>query len=162
MQGDKGDTPHITFRYDEETGDLYYKSTGILMEKDYVSTYDLVDKSTLNEAMQSLTSSLSPSKSFVKILGGVNNWVEEDVYDNNGNVIGSRFGQTVNVNNAVITPFSQVDLQINSEQLVAFSEKDISFVAENEGGVITMYCLGSIPQNDYTIQVTVTEVVLDV
>lgn len=162
LKGSKGDTPHIAFRYDEETGDLYYRSDGIYIDKDYVSTYDLVDKTALDEAMQSLMNDVLPTKSFIKILGGDNNWVLENIYDDNNNVIGVRYGQTVNVNNAVITPYSQVDLQITSEQLAAaFCNKDISFSTENDGGIVTVYCIGCIPQNDYTFQVTVTEVVLD-
>lgn len=162
LKGSKGDTPHIAFRYDEETGDLYYRSDGIYIDKDYVSTYDLVDKTALDEAMQNLMTAILPTKSFIKILGGDNNWVKEDIYGSDGTVQGVRYGQTVNVNNAVITPCSQVDLQISSEQLAAaFGNKDISFSTENDGGIVTIYCTGCIPQNDYIFQVTVTEVVLD-
>ena len=100
----------------------------------------------------------APTKAFVNILGGADNWIAEDVYDANNNVIGTRYGQVVNVNNAVITPYSKVDLQITSEQMVIFHEKDVAFVAENEDGVVTIYCIGSIPQNDYTLQAIVTEV----
>ena len=39
-----------------------------------------------------------------------------------------------------------------------FYEKDITFVTENDGGVVTVYAIGQKPQNDYTIQVTITEV----
>jgi hypothetical protein len=113
------------------------------------------------ERAETKANSILPSRAFIKILGGINNWIAEDVYDNDNNVIGSRYGQTVIVNNAEITPYSKVDLQIDSEQMVAFYEKDLAFVAENDGGVITVYCIGSVPQNDYTIQVTVTEVVID-
>ena len=44
------------------------------------------------------------------------------------------------------------------EQLVIFYEKDLTFVTENEGGVVTVYAIGQKPTNDYTIQVTITEV----
>ena len=106
------------------------------------------------------TSGTSPIRAFVNILGGNDNWIEEEVFDSNNNVIGTRYGQTVNVNNAVVTPYSKVDLQITSEQVVVFHEKDLAFVAENDDGVVTIYCVGSIPQNDYTIQAIVTEVVV--
>ena len=56
------------------------------------------------------------------------------------------------------TPYSMVDLQPTAEQLGIFYEKDVAFVAENEGGVITVYCIGIKPTNDYVIQATVTEV----
>lgn len=71
----------------------------------------------------------------------------------------NRYCQVVTVNNATITPNSKVDLQINSEQLCIFHEKDLAFVAENEDGVVFVYCVGQVPQNDYTIQATITEVV---
>ena len=102
-----------------------------------------------------------PTYAFVNILGGAENWEAEEVKDASGNVIGVRYGQTVNVNNAVITEHSKVDLQITSEQLVVFYQKDIAFVAENDGGVVTVYCVGSIPQNDYKIQAIVTEVTVN-
>lgn len=102
-----------------------------------------------------------PVQSFVNILGGEINWTPEDVVDANGNIVGVRYGQVVNVNNANITPNSKVDLQIDSEQMVIFYEKDLAFVAENEDGVVTIYCVGKVPENNYRIQATITEVVID-
>ena len=72
-----------------------------------------------------------------------------------------RWYQTVTVDNATITPNSKVDLQPSSEQLCIFHEKDLAFVAENEDGVISVFCVGQVPTNDYTIQATVTEVLLN-
>ena len=100
-------------------------------------------------------------QAFVKILGGDINWTPEDVVDADGNIIGVRYGQVVDVNNANITPNSKVDLQLSSEQMVIFYEKDLAFVAENEDRKVTVYCIGQIPQNDYTLQATVTEVVVN-
>lgn len=100
-----------------------------------------------------------PSSAYINILGGADNWEAKDVKDSSGNVIGVRYGQTVNVNNAVITENSKVDLQITSEQMVIFYQKDLAFVTENDDGVVTVYCVGNIPENDYKIQAIVTEVV---
>ena len=72
-----------------------------------------------------------------------------------------RFYQVVTVDNATITPNSKVDLQPDSEQLCIFHEKDLAFVAENDGGVVSVFCVGQVPTNTYTIQATVTEVVID-
>lgn len=72
-----------------------------------------------------------------------------------------RWYQTVEVVNSIITPNSKVDLQPSPEQLTIFSEKDLAFVTENEDGVVSVYCVGQIPQNDYTLQATVTEVVIN-
>ena len=110
------------------------------------------------ESIEERLNTYTPTRAYINILGGVDKWVAENITDSTGNVIGSRYGQVVNVNNAVITANSKVDLQVTSEQLVIFYEKDLAFVAENDGGVITIYCVGSIPQNDYRIQATVTEV----
>lgn len=127
-----------------------------------------VDYFTPEEIEQIKTSILSivkniavPSYAYINILGGANNWIAEDVTDASGNKVGTRYGQVVNVNNAAITPQSKVDLQVTSEQMVIFYEKDIAFVTENDGGVITVYSVGSIPENDYKVQVIVTEVVID-
>ena len=106
---------------------------------------------------------------YVNILGGIENWTSEDITDSSGNVIGSRYGQVVhdydnkifNIDNATITPNSKVDLQITSEQMVVFYEKSLAFVAENDDGVITVYCVGTVPQNNYTMQAVVTEVVVN-
>lgn len=58
-----------------------------------------------------------------------------------------------------ITKYSKVDLQLSAEQMAIFYEKDIAFVTENDNGVVTVYCIGQKPVNDYTIQATITEVV---
>ncbi len=119
-------------------------------------------KSYVDKSIKNFSDSIpNPTRSFVNILGGAKNWFSEKVFDAYNSVVGTRYGQVVNVNNAVITPNSKIDLQITSEQMVVFHEKDLAFVAENEDGVVTIYCIGSIPQNDYTIQAIVTEVVVN-
>lgn len=72
-----------------------------------------------------------------------------------------RYYQVVTVANTVITSNSKVDLQPSAEQLCIFHQKDLAFVAENEDGVVSVFCVGQVPTNDYTIQATVTEVVID-
>lgn len=56
------------------------------------------------------------------------------------------------------TEYSQVDLKPSAEQLEIFNNKEIGFVAENEDGVITVYLIGNKPENNYTMQVSITEV----
>lgn len=75
-----------------------------------------------------------------------NNWIAN----------GSLYSQVVVIDG--ITKNSQVDLTPSIEQLVAFYEKNLTFVTENENGVVTVYAIGQKPLNDYTIQVTITEV----
>lgn len=66
------------------------------------------------------------------------------------------WSQVVSIDSA--TGNSQVDLTPSVEQLAVFYEKDISFVTENDNGVVTVYAIGQKPVNDYTIQATITEV----
>lgn len=68
----------------------------------------------------------------------------------------SPYSQEVYVDGA--TENSKVDLSPTVEQLSFFHDKDVAFVTENEGGVVTVYCIGQKPVADYTIQATITEV----
>lgn len=74
------------------------------------------------------------------------NWVGDE----------SPYSQVVSIDG--VTKNSQVDLTPNVEQLDIFHHKDLTFVTENDGGIITVYAIGQKPTNDYTIQVTITEV----
>lgn len=56
------------------------------------------------------------------------------------------------------TEYSQVDLTPSVEQLVVFYDKDLGFVTENDGGEIKVFAIGQKPKDNYTIQVTITEV----
>lgn len=75
-----------------------------------------------------------------------------DAWEGDGNL----YSQIVSLDD--VTEYSQVDLTPSVEQLVIFYEKDLTFVTENEDGVVTVYAIGQKPTNDYTIQVTITEV----
>lgn len=59
-----------------------------------------------------------------------------------------------------ITEYSKVDLLPSVEQLAIFHSKDVTFVTENEDGVVTVYAIGDKPTLDYTMQASVTEVVV--
>jgi hypothetical protein len=171
-KGDKGNMIGISLRYDEVTGNLYYNTDGEMVSGDSVNTSDFATRETIGSidtlkttnksnivaAINELYDLLMPTRAFVNILGGADNWVAEDVTNSAGEVVGSRYGQVVNVNNAIVTPNSKVDLQLTSEQMVIFYEKDLAFVAEQEDGVVTIYCIGNIPEHNYRLQATVTEV----
>ena len=58
-----------------------------------------------------------------------------------------------------VTQYSKVDLLPSVEQLAIFYNKDVAFVTENNGGVVTVFAIGDKPTNDYTMQVSITEVV---
>jgi hypothetical protein len=61
---------------------------------------------------------------------------------------------------ASVTPYSKVDLLPSVEQLAIFHNKDVTFVTENENGVVTIFAIGDKPAQDYTMQVSITEVVV--
>ena len=88
----------------------------------------------------------APQIGYVTLLAAA--WVGED----------NLFHQVVEIEG--VTENSQVDLTPDVQQLAIFYEKDLSFVAENEGGVVTVYAIGQKLTNDYTMQVTITEVVV--
>lgn len=69
---------------------------------------------------------------------------------------GNLYSQAVDI--AGVTEYSKVDINPSVEQLAVFHKKDIAFVTENEDGVVTVYCVGQKPADDYTMQVTITEV----
>lgn len=67
------------------------------------------------------------------------------------------YSQVVSIDG--VTQYSQVDLKPSADQLTVFHEKDLAFATENEDGVVTVYAIGDRPLNDYTMQVSITEVV---
>ena len=70
---------------------------------------------------------------------------------------GSLYSQVVSIDG--ITENSQVNLAPSVEQMATFYDKDITFVTQNDGGVVTVYVIGQKPQNDYTIQADIVEVI---
>lgn len=87
---------------------------------------------------------------FVELLA--DNWIGDE----------NLYSQVVSVKTLdganIVTENSQVDLTPSVEQLASFYHKDLALVAENDGGEVTVYAIGQKPMNDYTIQVTITEV----
>lgn len=100
---------------------------------------------TIEDRVAALEESYSPAVvSSVVLLA--DNWIGE----------ASPYSQVVDIDG--VTASSMVDLQFDAEQISVFHEKDVTFVAENNRGVVTIYCVGQKPINDYQMQVTVTEV----
>lgn len=69
----------------------------------------------------------------------------------------SPYSQVLNING--ITANNRVDLSPTTEQLDIFHKEDIALVTENNKGVVTIFCIGQKPQVDYTVQISVTNVV---
>lgn len=115
------------------------------------TTYDIVDKDavkTVNGVAPDENGNVSTTTAstigYVNLLAA--NWVGND----------NPYSQVVTIPG--VTENSQVDLTPSVEQLAAFYDKSLAFVTENEDGVVTVYAIGQKPENDYTIQVTITEV----
>jgi hypothetical protein len=70
----------------------------------------------------------------------------------------SLYSQVVTI--AGVTKYTKVDLLPSVEQLAVFYNKNVTFVTENEDGVVTVYAIGEKPLMDHTIQVQLTEVVV--
>ena len=71
----------------------------------------------------------------------------------------SPYSQVVNLD--CVTACSRIDLQPTPSQLASLRDNETSLVTENENKVVTVFAIGEKPIEDYTIQVTITEVVLD-
>ena len=109
---------------------------GVWMELEYVMDAKKYIDSLVAEPMARLSSvSLPASK-----------WVGSN----------SLYSQVVTIPG--ITENSKVDLLPSVEQLAIFFNKNVSFVTENEDGVVTVYAIGDKPLLDYTMQVQITEV----
>lgn len=68
----------------------------------------------------------------------------------------SPYSQVVTIDG--VTQKTRVDLLPTADQLVNWENKNLTFSTENEDGVVTVYAIGDKPQNDYTIEVVLTEV----
>lgn len=67
------------------------------------------------------------------------------------------WSQVITIDN--ITSYSKIDLQPDAYQIVQLQSDEISLMAENNDGIITVYAIGNKPVEDYTMQVLITEVV---
>lgn len=152
IQGERGYTPKVSLRYEQNTGNLYYESDDILLDEDYVESKDFATKKFVIDTLSEYANKVAPSPASITLYA--------DRWEQNEDE--TRWHQEVVVANADITEYSKIDLQLSAEQIAIFYEKDLAFVAENDGGIITVYCIGQVPENDYVIQATVSEVVVNV
>lgn len=148
--GKDGHTPALELILDEN-GNLYYSSDGIMVDKEYINSKDLATKEYIAEKLLEWSNKVAPTYASVTLYA--NRWQQGENE--------TTWYQEVVVANGTITPRSKVDLQPSAEQLAIFHEKDLAFVTENEDGVVTVFCIGQKPANDYVIQATITEVEID-
>lgn len=55
---------------------------------------------------------------------------------------------------------SKIDLQPTPEQIISLQDTEISLMASNNNGVVTIYAIGGKPMYDYTMNVLITEVAI--
>ncbi len=91
-----------------------------------------------------------------KALAQINKISSVTLYANQWVGASSPYSQVVTISG--VTKNSKIDLNPTVEQLNIFHTKDLAFVVGNNNGIITVYCVGQKPANDYTMQVTITEV----
>lgn len=69
---------------------------------------------------------------------------------------GDLYSQTVTISE--VGENSKIDLQPTAQQVVLLQNEEISLMAGNDAGAVTIYAIGGKPSNDYTMQVLITEV----
>ena len=153
-KGDKGDIPAITLLYDEETGNLYYSSDSIMIGKEYTDSKNFVTKKYLSEMLVDFANKVAQTPAIITLYA--DRWIYDETSD--------RWYQKVVVANANVTEYSKIDLQLSVEQIEVFHNKSITIHAENYGGKedVVVFSVGGVPESDYVIQATVSEVVVNV
>lgn len=68
------------------------------------------------------------------------------------------YSQVVSCNGVDVN--SKLDLQPTPNQVVELQDSEISMMATNTNGVVTIYALGYKPQNNMTMDVLITEVTI--
>ena len=94
--------------------------------------------------MKYIPDCLIPKTTYVELVES--EWIEDE----------SLWYQVVNINGVTVN--SKIDLQPTAYQILDIQNKDISFIAENDDGVVTVYCFGNKPDKSYSMQVLITEV----
>lgn len=68
----------------------------------------------------------------------------------------SPYSQIVTVNG--VNANSKLDLQPTSEQITSLQDSEISLMASNNNGTVTIYAFGGRPSLDYEMQILITDV----
>ena len=122
---------------------LTNEETGLLKKQ-----YDTITGET-NGKIETLEGTLNVYKEkTVSIVLSATSWLNEV----------SPFYQTVSIDN--VTANSKIDLQPTVQQIVDLQTDETTLVVENDKGVIKVWAIGYKPLRDYTIQATITEVVV--
>lgn len=131
-------------RQDAETGRVNAEASRVIAE-DARALAEASRVETMNQIREALANGeLNPVYSSVTLKASA--WQGTD----------DPYSQVVSITG--VTEYSRVDLLPTVEQLARFHDKDITFVTENVDGVVTVYCIGDKPTQDYTMEICITEV----
>ena len=150
IQGERGYTPSIVLRYDSATGNVYYSSDGILVDKEYVESQNLVTKSEIEEIRNQLfliANKVAQTPIIITLYQ--NKWIQ---------VEDKKWHQEIDVPNT--TEYSMVDFMTTDEQFNYLVQNGIRLYTINDGGNVLAVCEGAIPLDISEIKVTVSEVVV--
>lgn len=136
-----------SFHITSPTATIFDTSNAFVEVEYYVPTYSIVYDAVINELKNRPPVDTGATTKVATITLAANAWVGG----------ASPYEQVVSISG--VTEYSKVDINPSVQQLAVFHEKDITFVTENDDGVVTIYCIGQKPTNDYTMQVTITEVI---
>lgn len=143
-QGERGYTPSIVLKLDEETGDLYYSSDGILVEKEYIATQNLI----VREEFETRLSGVANTKTYITLYA--DKWLYSKELDFHY--------QVVEFEEGLITQHSEITLKFNEVQASTLYKKDMGFLPINNKGTVTIYCIGEdLPESDWIVQASVSE-----
>jgi hypothetical protein len=139
--------------------EIYAKlSEDLLKLVSHDKLYDIVTNFVYNN-IEMLKENRDIESTIEKIVAKTNKINSITLYANKWVGAASPYSQVVTISG--VTKNSKIDLNPTVEQLDIFHTKDIAFVVGNNDGLITVYCVGQKPTNDYTIQATITEVAID-
>ena len=126
---------------------------------DYASSSDPSQKDIVQELIEKTNKLIEEAEKVVE--GGVSGspYKTTEVTLKAADWVGetSPYTQIVPVNG--VTPNSKVIVDLDEEQADIFSAKDADFIVTNDNGIVTFKIRGDKPKNDYTIQVSIIEVV---
>ena len=152
VQGERGFPPDVRFEYNQETGDLYYESDDILLETDYAAGKEFATKQFVIDKLLEYANKVAPTPAMITLYA--DRWVK-----NEGE---TRYHQELIFESGTVTQYSQIKLHLSVEQVDEFIDKKLAFMVENDSGVITAYCMGELPDQDYVIRATISEVLVNV
>lgn len=93
-----------------------------------------------------VTQVLTKAKPRVTTITLTTDWIE---------MADGKYGQVIELDE--ITKYSRLDLQPDVDMIAEFKKLGLVFVTENNDGVITVYSVGNMPLNSYTVQATIVE-----